>query len=133
MMRRGLRELSPNQAAAYREPYFLVYSRTLAANEMPSNQAKPIDTAGDFEWLALSGSQTGDYEVNFQVANGRQICDARIRNAGIVGSAQFPVMLPTPIYITAGSQIAIDIKDLSGAQNTIQIVFIGFRHYRVQR
>jgi hypothetical protein len=135
--RRGLRGLGEApvtpapQQEYHEEPFELVFNKTLTALQDVPDLSQFVDADGDFVWMATKGTQTGDYEVRFQLPNGRYQSSARIRNANEIGSAQFPVPKFPAVVLPAGSKIGIDIKDLSNAENTVQIVFIGLKRLRV--
>ena len=123
----------PGAARYYPEPgLYLAVNQVLTANPELPNLTLSIDADCEFEWLATVGTQTGTYEVRFRLPNGRYMSNARIANANLVGSAQFPVLLPHPVVIPAAGQLGIDIKDTSGASNTVQIVLWGSKRYRTR-
>ncbi len=133
--RRGLGEapvtLPAPEQQFHEEPFEYVFNRVLQANEELVDLAQFIDADADFVLMALKGSQTGAYEIRFQLPNGRYRSSARIRNANAVGTAQFPVPVFPAIVLPAGGKVGIDIKDLSNAQNTVQLVFVGVKRFRV--
>lgn len=132
--RRALGEVP--QTAVDREPQYAeesaeyVVDVVLLANA-ETNVTRSIDTDSDFLWVAKCGTQTGIYEVQFFLPNGRSMSGGtRVRNANYVGTAQFPVPLRPPELLPGGSQVRVNIKDLSGAGNTIQILLIGIKQFR---
>lgn len=112
------------------EAGFYPYQVALTANQALTDQSVIIDADSDFLVLGLAGTQTGAYRVNFKSGNGRYVAQSQLRNANIVGTGQFPVALPKPVLVPARGRLGIDITDLSGAGNTIELVFIGIRLYR---
>lgn len=112
------------------EAGFYPYSVTLSANQALTDQSVIIDADSDFLVLGLVGTQTGNYRVNFKSQNGRYVAQSQLRNANIVGTGQFPVALPKPVIVAARGRLGIDITDLSGGSNTIELVFVGIRLYR---
>jgi len=106
------------------------YQVTLTASQSLKDQSVPIDGDSDFLILALAGTQTGAYRLNFKTGTGRYLAQQGLRNANIVGTGQFPCVLPKPMLIPARGRIAVDIEDLSVAGNTVELVFIGIRLYR---
>lgn len=109
---------------------FYPYQVTLTANQALTDQTVIIDSDSDFLILGLAGTQTGNYRVNFKSGNGRYVAQTQIRNANLVGTGQFPVPLPKPLFVPSRGRIAIDITDLSAAGNTVELVFIGIRLYQ---
>lgn len=115
----------PAQQQYYEEPAALTFDVTLTANQNLPSQALNLDSDGDFVLKALCGSQTGAYSVRFRLPNGRYFPSTYTRNGNIIGTAQFPVPVEPHAVFPAGSQIILDLIDLSGSSNTIQIVFYG--------
>lgn len=112
------------------EAGFYPYQVTLTASQALTDQSVIIDSDSDFLVLALAGTQTGNYRMNFKSGNGRYVAQSQLRNANIVGTGQFPVPLPKPLLVPARGRLGIDITDLSVASNTVELVFIGIRLYR---
>jgi len=76
----------------------------------------------------LAGTQTGAYQIQLTLPDGKLLSSAAVRNANLVGTGQFPTVTWPPIKVPQGGKIGINaIKDLSGAGNTIQLVFQGVR------
>ncbi len=115
----------PAQQAYYEEPAALTFDATLTSNQNLPSQALNLDSDGDFVLKAVCGTQTGAYSVRFRLPNGRYFPSTYTRNVNLIGTAQFPVPIEPPVVFPAGSQIIVDLIDLSGAGNTIQIVFYG--------
>ncbi len=109
----------------YEETHALTVDLTLSANQELLSQGIFIDSDGDFVLKAIVGTQTGAYAVRFRLPSGRYWPSAYTRNSNLVGTAQFPVPVEPNAVFPAGSQVQFDIKDLSGASNTIQLVLIG--------
>lgn len=114
------------------EPGFYVYQRTLTANQVLSDLTQSIDNDSDFILTGLLGSQTGAYTLRFKDANLRYVSSAAMRNSNIVGSAPFPVPLFPNLVYPAGSRISIDLTDLTGSSNTIELVFVGIKRFRTR-
>jgi hypothetical protein len=109
------------------ETVLRVFDRVLVGNAEANNQLVTFEDLQEVAVLALCGTQTGDYQIEITDPRGRKITSAPIRNANLIGTAQFPVLLPAPIKVPPQHSITLNIKDLSGASNTIQIVFISIR------
>lgn len=129
--------MNPNTqpAAPAKEQYireetgYYVYRITLTANQSLPDQSVIIDGDSDFFILEVHGTQTGNYLVNFRSNNGRSIAQVPIRNANLVGTGQFPIPLTKPLFVPARGRIAVDVEDLSGSGNTIELIFGGIRAY----
>lgn len=127
----GEAAVTPLPAATYEEYCEYVFNKDLAANTEYLDLGINVDGDSDFLWQAVKGSQTGAYEILFRLPNNRPISSARVRNANAIGTAQFPVPIGEQgIRLNAGSKLSIDIKDLSAAPNTVQIVLVGKRLLR---
>lgn len=126
----GQVEQLPPPINAYEEAGDYVLDVTLTANQNAPRQVVQIDGDSDFIMAALAGSQTGDYSVVIRHANGRPIQSAPALNTNIIGTAQEPSPLLAESLYPSASNILVDVVDLSGAGNVIQIIFKGIRRYR---
>ena len=130
-----MRTLGQAEAAGVQyhlEPAIYVYDVALLASQQLLSQPRGIDGDSDFEWLALAGTSTGTFDVNVQLASGRRIANAWVNSVNIVGTAQFPVALPVAALFPRSGAINIDIRDTSGAPNTVQLIFIGRKLFPVR-
>lgn len=127
----GLGEASVTQTAPAisEEPKKLVYKKSLTAGQVADDEALAIDKTYDFEFLAIAGKSTGDYEINFKDASGRDIFSARASADLVVGTGQFPIEFDHPLSYPAGGRIQISIADLSGGGNDVELLFIGIAKY----
>jgi hypothetical protein len=131
----GLGEAPQTPPAAqqyYEETHALTIDISLAANQELLGQGVFIDSDGDFVLKAIVGTQTGNYQIRFRLPSGRYWPSAYTRNANLVGTAQFPVPVEPNAVFPAGSQVQFDIRDISGASNTIQLVLIGAKLLRTR-
>lgn len=106
------------------------YDITLSANQGLLDQTVIIDGDSDFLILGVTSTQTGIFQFNFRSGQGRAIAQQQLRNANLAGTGQFPVALPKPMIVPKAGRIGVDITELTGAPNTVQLVFIGIRLYR---
>lgn len=109
------------------EPALYVFDKTLTAGAESRDQILPFEVDCEAVVLALAGSSTGAYQIELKDARGNSITTAPVRNANMIGTAQFPVALPAPLLIPARGTLGLSIKDLSGSGNAIQIVAIAVR------
>ena len=123
---------APAQASYYEEPAAMVLDITLTANQARSGVGVFVDGDGDFRLEALSGSATGAYSLRFKTPSEKNFPDSQARNANLVGSAAFPFPLPAAMTYPAGAKIAFDLTDLSGSSNTVQLVLIGYKLFKVR-
>jgi hypothetical protein len=110
-----------------------VYNVTLAANQFLRDQVLALSTDADFVWRALiAASQTGVYSVRFSDSQGYYLSNGMIPNANFLyGTVPVPYPVFPEIVLPAGGRIGIDIQDLSGAQNSIELTFRGVKRYRL--
>lgn len=79
-----------------------------------------------FRWMLLAGVSTGVYTVQIKDSrNKRPFSQQQVHNQNIVGTAQNPLPLLTPFVFEKRGSILADFTDLSGAQNTVRLNFIG--------
>lgn len=123
---------APAQAPYYEEPAAIVLDVTLTANQARNGVGVFVDGDGDFRLEAISGSSTGAYSLRLKTPREKTFPDSQARNSNLVGTAAFPFPLPGPMVYPAGAQIRFDLTDLSGASNTIQIVLIGYKLFKVR-
>lgn len=104
----------------------------LAANEDNANAGRDVPTDADFIWRAtIANKQTGEYSVQFADSQGYQFSNGLIHRINISATAIAPSVNGHEIAIPAGGSIGIHIKDLSAATNTIQILFLGVKRYKL--
>jgi hypothetical protein len=104
----------------------------LTANEDNSNLARDVPTDADFIWRAtIAVDQTGEYSYQFADSQGYQFSNGLIHRVNLSSSAVAPSVNGKEIVIPAGGQIGIHLRDLSGAPNTIQILFLGVKRYKL--
>lgn len=113
-------------------PFQYVYDRALLASEVRLSDGVVTLGEADFIWKAVSGVQTGNYRIRFGFGGGGYMnsggqgsTNDRVRNANIIGTAQFPFPIWPYVVIPRTGKILFDIEDLSAAPNTVQICFIG--------
>lgn len=110
------------------EPFDVV----LTAKEIKKDLAQYFAGDSTFLWTGLAGTQTGTYRVQFTLPDNRQLSSAPINNSNVIGTAQFPVPIWPAVRIPAKGKIGLYIEDLSNAGNTVQIVFLGVRLYKLR-
>lgn len=104
----------------------------LTANQDADNLARDVPTDADFIWRAtIAVVQTGEYSYQFKDSQGYEFSNALIHRINLSSSAIAPSVNGHEIVIPAGGQIGIHLLDLSGATNTIQILFLGVKRYKL--
>ena len=122
----------PAQVEYFEEFTMLPFDVVLTAAQEKTNQGRLTEGDGDFVLTGLAGTQTGAYQIRIKTPSGRYFPIAYTNNQNIIGTAQFPVPVEPGITFKAGELISLDIKDTSGAGNTVQIVFIGKKLLKVR-
>lgn len=109
------------------DTYDYVFNITLTANQITQGQ-QSIDTDSDFLWEAVRvSSATGAFNVQFTDARRYQLSDGYLPSSIYTGAD--PYALGNALVEPAGGRFLINLQDTSGAENTIQIVFIGAKRY----
>jgi hypothetical protein len=104
----------------------------LTANQDAPNLARDVPTDADFIWRAtIANVQTGEYSIQFKDTQGYEFSNGLIHRINISASAIAPSVNGHEIVIPAGGQIGIHILDLSGFTNTIQLLFLGVKRYKL--
>jgi len=126
----------PNQQLGYEDrPYDYLYvppNGVLLANAVLLGQTVQVQVDSSFElraWYIATAS--GLFQVRIGDANGYQFSSGYIISAGISADPSNPTVFSPQHPFPAGSRIMIDIQELSGSNNTIQIVFKGVKRFRL--
>jgi hypothetical protein len=107
-----------------------VYNVQLTALQYLPDQIIPVYTYAAFVWRALVLTvQTGLFSVRFSDGQGYYISNVLIDSYNLVGTPSDPFPIFPELLIPPGGRIGIDIQELSGATNNIQIVFRGVNRY----
>lgn len=111
-------------------PYF-DYTATIV---IPANQTGSanisINIDSHFLVRRLTGTRTGAALVSIKDnATERQWMNTSIHIDNLFGNSQFPNIMPAPRFIYRGSVINVSAQDLSGASNTLRLVFSGEKLY----
>jgi hypothetical protein len=79
-----------------------------------------------FRWLMLAATFTAACTVLIKDSkNKRPFSNQQVHISNIAGTAQNPMPLLTPFEFSKRGAILADFTDLSGAQNTVRLNFIG--------
>lgn len=113
-------------ATANQEAFFAyVYDQVLTANQSVSGQVV-INADADFVLRGIVvNTLTGIFRVRFNRSGLYFLSSGYIHSNNLVSDAASPLPIIPEMLFVAGSRIGIDIVDLSGAGNTVQISFIG--------
>lgn len=112
-----------------------VYDVVLQANQSLRDQAVPIHVDSDFANRAVILSQnTGVFSIRFSDSQGNYLSSGFLLSGNFLsGTVPYPYPIFPELLLPAGSRLGIEINDLSGAQNTIQILFRGAKRYHLPR
>lgn len=118
------RALNGTQSAA--EDFFVyTYDVILTANQALTDQVN-IDGDADFGLRGVAVNvKTGVFKVRFNRSGIYFFSSSFIHSNNLESDAASPLPIIPEMVFAASSRIGIDITDLSGAGNTIQIAFIG--------
>jgi hypothetical protein len=108
-----------------------VYNVTLTANQSLNGQLVSIFTQADFAWRALTFTSTGNFEVQFQDGQGYFLSSGLVYSTNMPNTPGDPWPRFPEVVYPAGGNIYLNITDLSGSGNTIQILFKGVNRYRL--
>lgn len=78
-----------------------------------------------FEVRKLTYVSTGAFKFKITDESGNQLCNDWLYSTAVLGTADYPYLLPTPWVIQAGGKVKFEIKDLSGSANTIYLTLCG--------
>lgn len=110
-----------------------VYQVDLTANQFLRDQVLALATDADFVWRALvAPNQTGAYAVRFSDSQGYYLSNAMIPYSNFLyGTVPVPYPIFPELVLPAGGRIGIDIQNLTGSANTVDLTFRGVKRYRL--
>jgi hypothetical protein len=133
----GLAQPSPEIVGYDDKPFEYPYNPPngeLTASQLINPDSVAIQTDADF-WLAgwYISEYTGPFQIQLLDSSGYQLSNGMVNSAAIAQVASDPTVLSPAHPFPAGSKIQIVIQDLSGSTNPLQIVFKGWKRFRVQK
>ncbi len=132
----GRNEVCPNcggsgakEPPVVRVPFDYAFApAVLAASQQGLQNALQLDSEADFEHLWTVASSTGLYSVQITDRSmGRVLSNAAINGENFAGTAQLPFPFVEPYRWTKSGTILATFNDRSGAGNTVQLVFRGYK------
>lgn len=129
--------LAPNPYLVYTTDYDLTFDENAGSSSItvPANQSLrriiSTDRRGAVDIRRIYGKATSPdllvsiYDNEYQ----RFLMNRPVHFRNIAGSAINPFLLPIPLIIHQSQSLVLDITDLSGADNTIDLAFKGRRYY----
>lgn len=133
----GVASAQPEVIGYEDKPFEYVYSPPtgeLTALQLINPDSLGIQTDADF-WLAAwyISQYTGSFQVQLLDSTGYQLQSGMINSAAISQQASDPTVLSPAHPFPAGSKLQLVIQDLSDATNPLQIVFKGWKRFRIQK
>lgn len=129
----GLGDASPAPTPYPDQSYDIPYDIVLTANQQLLD-SKPIERDADFVWRAIviAAATSQLFKVQFDVNGRDRLSPSQILAANYQSDPSSPYALWPEWTVPAGGRIGIFITDLSGAGNTIEIVFRGCKRTPAQ-
>lgn len=120
-----------NGLAATQEAYFAyVFDQVLTANQSISGQVV-INADADFVLRGIVvNSNSGIFRARFNRSGLYFLSSGYIHSNNLASDAASPLPIVPEMLFVAGSRIGVDIIELSGAGNTVQISFVGAKRTR---
>jgi hypothetical protein len=132
----GLVQPPPSVVGYEDRPFEYVYNPPngqLTALQLLNPDSLAIQTDADFWAAAWYISQyTGSFQIQLLDSTGYQLQSGMLNSAALSQIASDPTVLSPAHPFPAGSKIQIIIQDLSDATNPLQIVFKGWKRFRIQ-
>lgn len=119
------------------EPRPFAYIYNPPNNELPPDQqiigdTVSIDVDSDFLLMAWYLSEfNGEFEIQLIDSSGYQLMSGYVNSGAISLSSSNPTVFCPAHPFPAGGRIQINIQDLSGAPNPLQIAFVGEKLFSV--
>lgn len=111
------------------------YSKRLSTAISASGSATlifDIDSGSDFLVQALTGIRTGACTVRLKPPTGQdkiEWSNIAIHFDNVIGNSQFPHRLLSPKFLKRGSTLEVELTDLSGSSNNVEIILHGRKLY----
>lgn len=112
-------------------PYHLAIERTAIGANAAVTFTLQVPGDADFELRYLTAQYTSNL-ATLQITDGgtrQAIFNRPALIALVTGTGAQPYVLPSPALFVRNSSIQVDIADLSGGTNTVQLVAHGFLIY----
>lgn len=121
----------------YRAKVPMVYPISTAASgtvTIGANGSFPAaivtDNDAHFVVYKIVGSRIGPCTIGIKdSATGKQWMNQEVHFDNFVGNGHYPHILSSPRFIPRGNTISINLTDLSGAANTVEVNLIGVKLY----
>lgn len=114
--------------------YTYVYNKTLTANQSLLGQVVSLDPDADFVLYAVQINSLTSVLGTLQLMDNQgMVFSNEPVNFGafLIGGLPVPYAIEPGRIFAANGRILLNITDLSGAENTVQITFQGSKRYRL--
>lgn len=114
--------------------YSYVYNVTLSANQSLQGQSVSLDRESDFILFGIQIPTVTSPLGQLQVMDnqGQQFSNDYVNfGAYMIGGLSVPFTITPGRIFAKGGRILLNIRDTSGAENTVQIVFRGLKRVTV--
>ncbi len=111
-------------------PFNYTYDVVMTASQILNNEVVSIFNA-DFIWRGLIISATGLFSVQFQDGYNYYLSTGQIFSTNMANTPGDPWPVFPEVFYPAGGRIYLNITELSAAQNTIQLLFVGVNRYKI--
>ncbi len=110
-----------------------VYDVNLLANSQLRDQVVAIHTDSDFVLRGIILTvATGAFSIRFNDSQGYFLSSGFLLSANFLsGTVPYPYPVFPEMLFPAGARIGIEINELSGNPNTVQLIFRGAKRYRL--
>lgn len=125
----GLNDASPDGFVDVSFSY--TYNVVLTASQVLQGQTVSIFSEAAFCFRGLLFTSTGLFAVRFQDGEGYYLQNGMVYSTNYPNNPGDPFPWMPEVVYPASGRIWIDIQDLSGAQNTVQILFVGANRYKL--
>ncbi len=122
---------APAEPQYHEEECSFVVSLALASGNAFADLKLNLDADYEFVLTHLIAKYDQAFSFNFNPPSGPPVFSTEVQAANCFGTAQFPRPLLVPMVFSAGSQIKYAVTNLHAGDNNIEIVFGGYRRYRV--
>ena len=120
------------------KPYTYLYSPSTNSGALSPgatliNESVSIEVDSDFlllGWYISLYTDGGVFQIQLLDSTGYQLFSNFLNSAAISQSSSDPTIFSPPHPFPAGGRIQIDITDLSGTENFLQIAFVGMKLFR---
>ena len=128
----ALAGLPPNVPDGFTDVDFTYpYDVSLTGNQALTNEQVSIDTDSEFWWRStILVLATGAFTYKFSDSSGYVMSSGQIHSNNLSANPSAPAPVFPEHPLPAGGAINIEITDISGNPNDIQILFKGVKRYK---